>query len=214
MIVVAIGRRRTRRGRGARAGQRRSGRAGAAVAGVAALAVGFVILGSARIPVEAEEAVLARAMPVDASPALASPAAMAAHDHHLATSETPVSEPLPGMGTPVSEAGLVVTLDADTLQPGPTDLTISVMDQTGAPVSEARVVALQRDGGDGADAPGDRGGGGGGGALSGRSRAAEHVRAMAAHGAHLAPKASRPASCGLRSRCHNNSLFGAGRQRC
>jgi len=73
---------------------------------------------------------------------LASPAGIAAHGHHLATPGTAASEALPGIGTPVSEAGFVVTLDADTSQPGPTDLTISVMDQTGAPVSEARVTVF------------------------------------------------------------------------
>jgi copper transport protein len=141
LIAVAIGLAALAAAVGAR-GTAASGRAGTAVAGVAALAIGFVILGNVRIPVDAEEVILARAMPVDASPALASPAAMAAHDHHQATPETAGSQPLPGMGTPVREAGLVVTLDADTLQPGPTDLTISVMDQTGAPISQARVVVF------------------------------------------------------------------------
>jgi copper transport protein len=135
-------------------GTAESGRAGAPVAGVAALAIGFVILSNARIPVAAEEVILAGEMPVDASPALASPAAMTAHDHHLATPETPGSATLPGMGTPASEAGLVVTLDAVPLQPGPTDLTISVMDQTGAPVSEARVVVFSEMTGMGQDSQG------------------------------------------------------------
>jgi hypothetical protein len=58
------------------------------------------------------------------------------------------------MGTPVSEDGLVVTLSADTLHPGPTDFTITVMDQIGTPVSEARVVLFSEMAGMGTDAPG------------------------------------------------------------
>jgi hypothetical protein len=129
-------------------------RRGVAAAGLVAVAAGFLILGSARIPVAADEPVLARTIPADASPAIASPAAMAEHDHHRATSATPMSEPRPGIGTPVSEAGLVVTLNAEVRQPGPTDLMISVIDQSGAPVTEARVVAFSEMAGMGQDAEG------------------------------------------------------------
>ena len=60
----------------------------------------------------------------------------------MATPDAPVSESLAGIGTPVRENGLVVTLDADARQPGPADLTITVTDQSGAPVSESRVVVF------------------------------------------------------------------------
>ena len=134
-------------------------RGAVAGAGLVAVAAGFLILGSARIPVAADEPVLARTIPADASPAIASPAiaspaAMAEHDHQLATSATPMSEPRPGIGTPVSEAGLVVTLNAEARQPGPTDLMISVIDQTGAPITEARVVAISAMAGMGQDSEG------------------------------------------------------------
>ena len=114
-------------------------RGGVAGVGLVAVAAGFVILGSARIQVAAPGAVLAQAVPVPGSP-LASPPGVAEHDHTLATPGTPAPEPVPGIGTPVSEGRLVVALDADARQPGPNDLAITVMGQSGAPVSEARVV--------------------------------------------------------------------------
>jgi len=126
-------------------------RGAVAGAGLVAVAVGFLILGSARIPVGATEAARAEATPVRASPPAISPD-VAAHDHARAT---PVMGELrPGIGTPVSEAGLAVTLNAEARQPGPTDLMISVIDQTGEPVTEARVVAFSEMAGMGQDAEG------------------------------------------------------------
>ena len=48
----------------------------------------------------------------------------------------------------------MVTLDAGPLQSGPADLTITVTDQTGAPVSAARVVLFSEMAGMGADSQG------------------------------------------------------------
>ena len=74
-----------------------------------------------------------------ATPA-ASPPAGSGHSHAMpeAAPATPVA--LPGIGTPVSQGGLVVTVAAPSLQTGPTELTIDVHDQNGSPVSGARVV--------------------------------------------------------------------------
>ena len=126
-------------------------RGGVASAGLVAVAAGFVILGAARIPVATSEAARFQTTPVSASPSTASPA-MAAHDHAQATPA--MVEPRAAIGTPVSEGGLVVTLDAEPDQPGPTDLIIVVMDQTGAPVSEARVVVFSEMAGMGQDTEG------------------------------------------------------------
>jgi hypothetical protein len=126
-------------------------RGAVASAGLVAVAAGFIILGSARIPVAASEAARAQATSVPASPSTPPPS-MAAHDHAQATPA--MTESRAGIGTPVSEGGLAVTLDATVGQPGPTDLTIVVTDQTGAPVSEARVVVFSEMAGMGRDTEG------------------------------------------------------------
>jgi copper transport protein len=126
-------------------------RGGVAGAGLVAVTVGFLILGSARIPIGANEVARAYSTPVRASPPATSPV-MAEHDHAQATPA--MAEPRSGIGTPVSEDGLVVTLNAEARQPGPTDLMISVVDQTGAPITAARVVAFSEMAGMGQDAEG------------------------------------------------------------
>jgi copper transport protein len=132
----------------------RARRGGVAGVGLVAVAAGCVILGSARIPVAAPGAALAQAVPVPGSPPPATPPAAAEHDHALATPAMPVSESFAGIGTPVGENGLVVTLGADARQPGPTDLTITARDRSETPVSEARVVVFARMAGMGGNSQG------------------------------------------------------------
>jgi copper transport protein len=131
----------------------RARRGGVAGVGLVAVAAGCVILGSARIPVAAPGAALAQAVPVPGSPPVVWRAA-AEHDHALATPAMPVSESFAGIGTPVGENGLVVTLGADARQPGPTDLTITARDRSETPVSEARVVVFARMAGMGGNSQG------------------------------------------------------------
>jgi hypothetical protein len=67
------------------------------------------------------------------------PAHEHAHNHEMAQASTPAAEALPGIGTPVSAGDLTVTLEADTRYAAPTDLTFTVQDVSGAPVTGARV---------------------------------------------------------------------------
>jgi copper transport protein len=117
-------------------------REGVALAGLAALVAGGLILSSARLPVTTLAPDLAQAAFVSASPPTVSPSPPAGH-HHAAPSPDPVAAALPpGIGTPVSGNGLVVTLIAETLRPGLTDITITVADRAGSPVANARVVVF------------------------------------------------------------------------
>jgi copper transport protein len=107
-------------------------RAGVAAVAATALATGTVLLAGSRLPVEAS-------MPTLAQLAAASPPAMAQHDHMMMPSPaTPVT--LPGIGTPVSQDGLVVRVSAEPIGPGPTDITVAVSDPDGTPLRDARVV--------------------------------------------------------------------------
>lgn len=112
-------------------------RSGAAVAGVVVFAMGGAVLAGARLPPASSAPILAQPVPVTASPS-ASPA----HAHEQMMTErhaTPVV-PLPGVGTPVSQDGLMVTVAAEPASTAPTTVTVQVVDSQGAPVSKARVV--------------------------------------------------------------------------
>ena len=61
------------------------------------------------------------------------------HQHETAPEATPTEEALPGMATPVSAGDLSVTLRADTRYAAPMDLTLTVTDDAGAPVTGARI---------------------------------------------------------------------------
>ncbi len=67
------------------------------------------------------------------------------HEHDTAGmpgTATPEAVSLPGVATPTSAGGLTVTLAADTRYAAPTDLTLTVTDAAGAPVTGARVVVF------------------------------------------------------------------------
>jgi hypothetical protein len=89
--------------------------AAVAIIGAVALVVGIGVLAGSRLPGVEPQSVLA-------GNEIATPAA------------------LPGIGTPASKSGLVVTVAAPGLQTGANDLTIDVRDEKGAPVNGARVV--------------------------------------------------------------------------
>ncbi len=116
-------------------------RFGVAVLGAVALACGLVLLQGSRLPgMEPAPVLASTAVTALATPASASPPAVVGHDHMSmdSTPATPVT--LPGAGTPVSQGGIVVTVRAEPAQPAPTDITIEVQGQDGAPLSGARVV--------------------------------------------------------------------------
>ena len=123
-------------GRGARRPLALPGGAVLVVAGAALLLAG-------RLPVASAPDLAV--MPVATPPVLAAtPAAMPEHmhQHDMAQAATPEAEALPGIATPTSAGGLTVTLVADTRSAAPTDLTLTVTDASGAPVTNARVVVF------------------------------------------------------------------------
>jgi hypothetical protein len=64
------------------------------------------------------------------------------HEHDMTQAATPEAVALPGIATPTRAGDLTVTLDADTRDAAPTDLTLTVTDADGAPVTGARVVVF------------------------------------------------------------------------
>lgn len=112
-------------------------RAASAVIGLLLAGAGAGFIVGSRIPVAAapQTVVSLAATPAGA----ATPEAMPSAHHHMAASPaaTPV---LPATGTPVVIDGLTITLDAAPAAPGPVDVTATIMDAEGKPVTGARVV--------------------------------------------------------------------------
>ena len=110
--------------------------------GVVLFVAGAALLLVGRLPV-ATAPELADA-PVAAIPVVAAtPPAMHEHDMAgMASMATPEAQALPGLATPTSAGDLAVTLTADTRSAAPTDLTLTVTDAGGAPVTGARVVVF------------------------------------------------------------------------
>ncbi|MCA9863796.1 MAG: copper resistance protein CopC, partial [Thermomicrobiales bacterium] len=108
--------------------------------GVVLSVAGVALLLAGRLPVaSAPEAADAPTIPALA----ATPATMPEHVHdHDQAQATPEAVALPGIATPTSAGGLTVTLTADTRSAAPTDLTLTVRDAAGAPVTGARVVVF------------------------------------------------------------------------
>lgn len=113
-------------------------------AGVALLLVSRIPPASA--PVQSE--ILLAALPVTTATPAATPEH--AHSHEMVHAATPTATALPGVATPASAGDLTVTLDADTRYAAPTDLTVTVTDASGAPVTEARVTVFSEMAGMGA----------------------------------------------------------------
>ncbi len=124
-----------------------SRRRGVAALGAVALAVGGVVLFGSLIPAAApvQPAMISQNRPST----VASPAEVIHHeemmDHGLHSTpvlSTPAADPLPGPGTPVSGDGLTVTIAAEPISAGPTDVSIEIADEDESPLTEARVVVL------------------------------------------------------------------------
>ncbi len=100
-----------------------------------------------QVPPERTEGacVAATASGTPAEDMTSSPTVSPAPSPRTVTSSADMATPCPGgptvagVGTPMVEAGLSVTLHADELKAGPVDLTIEVVDAAGRPVTGATV---------------------------------------------------------------------------
>ena len=120
-------------------------RVSVAAVAVVALTTGTVLLATSRLPAEGSAAALAQlAAPATPAPAAASPSTMAEHDHDqiLVMPGTATPAALPGLGTPVSQDGLIVTVAAAPTSRGPAEVTVEVSNADGAPLQGARVVVF------------------------------------------------------------------------
>jgi hypothetical protein len=109
---------------------------------VVALTAGTVLLAGSRLPAAGSAPALAQLAGLDApaSP-VATPATMAEHDHMMMPDvATPAA--LPGIGTPVSQGGLIVTVSTESTGHGPTDIIVEVSEADGPPLQDARVVVF------------------------------------------------------------------------
>jgi copper transport protein len=114
----------------------------AAVA-VVALTAGSALLAGSRLLGEGSAPPLAQlAAPETPAPAAASPATIAEHDRMMVMPGTATPATLPGIGTPVSQGGLIVTVATEPTGRGPTDITIEVSQADGEPLQDARVVVF------------------------------------------------------------------------
>jgi len=113
-----------------------------------ALISGNALLAGSRLLGEGSAPALAQlAAPETHATAAASPATMAEHDHMMvmpgtAMPGTATPATLPGMGTPVSQGGLIVIVATESTGRGPTDVTIQVSQADGEPLQDARVVVF------------------------------------------------------------------------
>ncbi|MDF2760423.1 MAG: hypothetical protein K0S99_3057 [Thermomicrobiales bacterium] len=116
-------------------------RGGVAAIGATVLAAGVMLLVGSRLPVAGSTPTLAQLpAPETSAPTDASPTATLKHDHDMMMHDSATPVPLPGVGTPVVQDGLVVTVAAEPARPGPTDIAVDVRDPDGAPLPDARVV--------------------------------------------------------------------------
>jgi hypothetical protein len=116
-------------------------RLGVAMVGALALVGGLILLAGSRLPgMEPAPVLASSAASAAATPAAASPSDGVDHDHMDMGSSPASPVALAGVGTPVSRDGIVITVQDESSQPGPADITIEVQDHDGSPVSGARVV--------------------------------------------------------------------------
>jgi putative copper export protein len=125
------------------ASDRRTRRPQAIPGGVVLLVAGAALLLAGRLPVASAPDVAEPPIALISTPA-GTPTTMPdhMHEHDMTHAATPEAEILPGIATPTSAGDITVTLDADTRSAAPTDLTLTVTDAGGAPVTGARVVVF------------------------------------------------------------------------